>query len=292
MYSNNGVRPALWLNLDAGISRAKETGAAVKISSLNTGSLLKSAEDLISEGLFAKAMSKCFTVLDSDPQNGKAYYYMLMADLECRTKEDLADQLEPFDDNQFYVKAMQYGDSSIKDKLAGYINAINARKDKSLESVNAGDEIAFGILDKTPIRWKVLAVKEDSALIICVNNVCNKPFHQDGGSISWHSCYLRKWLNSVFLIKCFTQNDLIRIIPWKLNDLTTDKVFLLSIDEANTLFADDNARANGSWWWLRSPGSKPEEAAFVNNNGKIFADGHFVDINYGVRPAMWVRIGI
>ena len=96
---------------------------------------------------------------------------------------------------------------------------------------------------------------------------------------------------------------------------TTDKVFLLSINEVEKYFNSDEARkcaptayakaqgaytsdsyktASGAatcWWWLRSPGSDWNNAALVNRNGSVSQHGdrvHFVFV--GVRPAMWISI--
>ena len=72
---------------------------------------------------------------------------------------------------------------------------------------------------------------------------------------------------------------------------TTDHVFLLSIQEANSLFDNDQSRANGSWWWLRSPGyNSGFTAAGVNNDGGIYASGSHVKNASGcVRPALYLK---
>ncbi|MBO4458521.1 MAG: hypothetical protein J5802_12445, partial [Butyrivibrio sp.] len=77
---------------------------------------------------------------------------------------------------------------------------------------------------------------------------------------------------------------------------TEDTVFLLSCDEADTLFPDDDARAVGDcdWWWLRSPGRSSHHAAVVLTIGEVYHHGHLVSFNYhdhGVRPALWLAVG-
>ena len=83
---------------------------------------------------------------------------------------------------------------------------------------------------------------------------------------------------------------------------TTDKVFILSISEANKYFNSDNARRCaatpyveslfqwGSRWLLRSPGSSNYYFAYVRGTGSI--------VDYGedpwftpVRPVMWISCG-
>jgi len=89
---------------------------------------------------------------------------------------------------------------------------------------------------------------------------------------------------------------------------TRDKVFLLSIDEANTLFDGDAARQckptifaqaqgasvaqNGNtWWWLRSPGSRSNYAAYVYSDGPIGSLGGLVSSYTGaVRPVVVLRL--
>ena len=68
--------------------------------------------------------------------------------------------------------------------------------------------------------------------------------------------------------------------------LVIDKIFLLSIDEAEKLFANDTSRAVGSWWWLRSPGDDQDGAAYVYGGGSLDVDGEYVYCDYGVRPAL------
>ena len=78
--------------------------ATINVSGTNTDSLLQRVEIMLGDGDFGGAMSKCDTILDSEPTNGKVYFYMLMSNLNCRNRNDLASQTRPFDGNQFYIK--------------------------------------------------------------------------------------------------------------------------------------------------------------------------------------------
>jgi len=103
---------------------------------------------------------------------------------------------------------------------------------------------------------------------------------------------------------------------------TADKVFLLSIDEAERYFSSGEARRTGInldpetvrqidnnntygsdikrlaqenggfWWWLRSPGYHADHAAYVDYSGTVHDNGDFVDSYYGdgVRPAIWLSM--
>ena len=287
--------------------------ATINVSGTNTDSLLQRVEIMLGDGDFGGAMSKCDTILDSDPTNGRVYFYMLMSNLHCRKRNDLTALKAPFDGNQYYLKAMQYGDPELKNELQGYIHLINARNEEKrkkedeedlarINNLKVGDTFYFGSYNERRISWKVLRMQDRMAFIISSNNICTLPYHQPDGNITWSDCTLRKWLNSDFLNGAFTQALQSRILRCKLNNdnnpryktpggaPTTDKVFLLSINEANTIFANDKARANGSLWWLRSPGKYPSDAACVSVGGEVGTYGMGVRHDGGVRPALWLNL--
>ena len=87
---------------------------------------------------------------------------------------------------------------------------------------------------------------------------------------------------------------------------TQDKVFLLSISEANKYFTSNNARkckptayakkqgaytndGGWCWWWLRSPGHWQAEAARVSIVGGVNEYGVVAHIPGAVRPALWIE---
>ncbi|SDY51672.1 Ribosomal protein L7/L12 C-terminal domain-containing protein [Ruminococcaceae bacterium YAD3003] len=165
-----------------------------------------------------------------------------------------------------------------------------------------GDEIYFGSNNGQRMTWKVLERQGRMALVITTDIVCNKQYHSDETNITWSECTLRKWLNSDFISECFTQVERDIIVPWELNNddnpkfktpggvRTTDKVFLLSIDEARTLFADDQERALG-FWWLRSSGVDSTFAATVVRTGEVNPHGLCINsTSIGVRPALWIDL--
>lgn len=92
---------------------------------------------------------------------------------------------------------------------------------------------------------------------------------------------------------------------------TTDKVFLLSIDEAEEYLSSEDEKLckpteyvvaqnvsvvdNGiCWWWLRSYRSDEGEAACGSDDvgDDVFSYYGYSDINLpnAVRPAMWINI--
>ncbi len=138
--------------------------------------------------------------------------------------------------------------------------------------------------------------EHDTALLIAERPVCDGRYHSKWEDITWEHCDLRAWLNGEYYDTAFSEEEKEAILETHLsnpdnpkyntpggND-TDDRIFLLSIDEAEKYFKDDADRATGSWWWLRSPGGNGSNAASVYGVGGIILSGSYVHIN-GVRPA-------
>ena len=171
-----------------------------------------------------------------------------------------------------------------------------------------------------PIKWTILDVQADKALIISKYGIDTVRYHEKFEETTWEKCTLRKWLNNDFINSAFTQEEQSQIETTTVtadenpdystdpgND-TQDKVFLLSIPEAEKYFENDSERTvtatpyakkqgayvadNGdSRWWLRSPGNYAMNAARVLNVGSVSTYGDLVDFdNYVVRPALWISI--
>ena len=140
---------------------------------------------------------------------------------------------------------------------------------------------------------------------------------------------MREWLNNEFWNNAFSEAEQTYILTVSVNadrnpeyntnpgKSTKDKVFLLSINEANKYFSSSEERMciptecchaqttfynlDGKLtccWWLRSPGEKPFWAAFVIPSGAVSCSGSWVHTSglgvnndyYGVRPAMWITL--
>lgn len=175
--------------------------------------------------------------------------------------------------------------------------------------------------DATAIEWLVLARDGNNALLISRHGLDAQPYNEERSDITWENCTLRKWLNETFLNVAFSADERATIqntnVPADRNpeydtdpgNATTDKVFLLSIDEAERYFSSDDARAcrptayavinnaynsggNGNcWWWLRSPGYNQDSAAYVRSDASVSYTGIEVFYDIGcIRPALWVNI--
>ncbi len=177
-----------------------------------------------------------------------------------------------------------------------------------------GESVFFGNYEqdnntsngKEEIEWVVLAKESSRILVISKYALDSKPYNTTGTDVTWETCSLRKWLNNEFLNTAFTAEERKRIPTvtvsadknpsYRTNpgNSTQDKVFLLSIPEANKYFKSDEARKYARatcWWWLRSPGFSSDRAAFVESNGSVSVSiGNGVGLDYGaVRPALWIN---
>ena len=205
------------------------------------------------------------------------------------------------------------------DKKVSYVK----KKDKA--NIVVGDYITMGSYPQglygeiMPIKWKVLCIENDKALIISEYGLDGKRFNNYKLEVTWETCDLRKWLNNVFYNKAFTPAEKQDIIlsnitadanpRWNNNQGkdTQDYIFVLSILEANKYFNFDGGRKcygtayclrhvsdyrdDCCWWWLRSVGSDMRCTANVYPDGKISdsGDGN-ANIREAVRPAMWIKI--
>jgi len=150
----------------------------------------------------------------------------------------------------------------------------------------------------------------------------------EGTDITWETCTLRAYLNGEFLGN-FTAEERAKIFATENVNLdnqwygstggrnTTDKVFLLSIGEVVKYFGDSgqlkSKNQDKCWiddqyndertakfnnvefgWWLRSPGYGYGNAAHIGSGvypvGSIVLIGGMFTVNFGVRPALWLKL--
>ncbi len=161
-----------------------------------------------------------------------------------------------------------------------------------------------------PITWRVLERNADNLLVIAEQGLDCEPYNTDFVSIDWADCTLRRWLNSEFYNKAFNEQERKCIVQTSIvNDAgpkTDDRVFLLSVDEAERLFANDERCAypteyavengvftynNGCPWWLRSRGNYGGDfAAYVFTDGGVCGNGGVNIDSRAVRPAFKIAL--
>lgn len=138
--------------------------------------------------------------------------------------------------------------------------------------MQTGDKISFGSYE-----WRVLEVKNNTALIITEYIIEQRAYHNAYKDITWADCSLRKYLNSEFYDR-FTTAEKSRIIPvlnknpdnqWygtKGGRDTQDSIFLLSIEETVCRYFGDSSSK------LYSPGKNQRywfERKDKNNSKRI-----------------------
>lgn len=222
------------------------------------------------------------------------------------------------------LKDISYKDS--KEKCADIktkYNQILMRK------AAVGDKITFGTYEQDnvtsngaeDIEWLVLAKENNKILVISDKALDYQRYNKTYEKITWEQCSLRKWLNDSFFNAAFSEEEQALIQNTTVSadknpkystdpgNATTDKVFLLSINEAEKYFSGEQARKCTttayviaiaqseydnkyvSWWWLRSPGDKQKNAARVDYAGSIDYSSLSVSGNVGcVRPALWISL--
>ena len=201
---------------------------------------------------------------------------------------------------------------------------------------------------KQPIKWRVLLVDGDDVFLLADKNLDCQKYNDTDTGVTWEMCTMRSWLNGYgasantsgkdysddnFLDNAFSGSEQSAIRTTNVvNDdnpeygteggnNTSDKVYLLSIDEAtnpaygfalvynkedesrtakNTKYAktqgaytDVGWEAGNGEWWLRSSGSSSAQASCIDSEGFVFVDWCSRDvncINNAVRPVLHLNI--
>ncbi|MBE6572825.1 MAG: serine/threonine protein kinase [Ruminococcaceae bacterium] len=195
-------------------------------------------------------------------------------------------------------------------------------------AVYGAETITFGAYEqdndtsngKEAIKWIVLAKEDGKALVTSKYALDCQPYNEEDTSVTWEKCTLREWLNNDFYNAAFSESEKTQIeSTYVVNDDnavygteggkdTSDKIFLLSIDEAEEYFDSDEERectptdyadANGAYvnsdngnccWWIRSPGDT-YDASYVYTDGGVSDSGLIVsNSDNAVRPALWINL--
>lgn len=196
-----------------------------------------------------------------------------------------------------------------------------------LKNVKVGSYIKFGTYEqdndtsngKEDIEWLALEKEGSRVLVVSKYALDCKQYNTSYTDVTWETCTLRKWLNNEFINSAFSKDEQ-KAIPTVTvsadanpeystdpGNATQDKVFLLSIKEANKYFNSNEreckptayAVANGAYesdsgncyWWLRSPGDTQDIAAYINHGGGVYEHGYYVSFgDVAVRPALWIDL--
>jgi len=221
------------------------------------------------------------------------------------------------------------GDYSDAAARAAAIPESGAYLAAQLAQLEVGDFCSYGVYEQDndlsngpePLEWKILAKEEGRMLLITRSCIDCRAWNDSWIPSTWETCEMRAWLNSGFTDTAFTasQQEVI-LLTDLLNETnpfhnvssgndTQDRVFLLSYNEAASLFPNNwdrravstayaksksafTGNTGGSRWWLRTSGWDNYYAVYVHS------DGHVVNYDscqtyadyWTVRPALWLDI--
>ena len=183
--------------------------------------------------------------------------------------------------------------------------------------IQAGERFEFGSYPQgpngeiKPITWLALRREGDSLLVVSEYGLDAEAYNEKLEKVTWEDCTLRRRLNGEFLQKAFTEQErsLIKtsVLANNAGPSTEDRIFLLSEEEADSLFSNDKDRrtkpteyavkneasadeSGYAWWWLRSRGSNATHAVLEEPDGDVSYRGN-VDIgSVCVRPALRIAL--
>ncbi|MBQ6866932.1 MAG: hypothetical protein IJO15_08850 [Clostridia bacterium] len=234
-----------------------------------------------------------------------------------------------YDEAYRTLHGMNYKDSS------DYIFRIGKER---IQGAQVGSTVFFGAYpqgritsqEKDPIEWLVLDRDGSKVMLISKYVLDALPymrfsFDREHTPVTWKTCLLRQWLNSSFVETAFDPGEVRMLERTKVKKAdgssdTVDRVYVLSVQEAEHYFATDEDRkciatqfaldfgayrssvGHTCLWWLRTPvysdGDSLQLAdesyityrvACVGTSGQIVSVGHGVlNRGYGVRPVVWV----
>ncbi len=245
--------------------------------------------------------------------------------LECKYNiaENLMSEGEYAKAYRAFVEIDNYRDS-----ISKAVAALNAE----LQNCKVGDIIQFGEYEQDGnlengselIDWIILDIQNGKALVISKFALDVKSYNTHSADyVTWENSSIRTWLNQTFVASAFHSGEIGMILDAEVpadknpvydeidaGNTTTDKVFLLSIDEAKkylptwderkceaTAYIDKKydqfsifMRDGFCDWWLRTPGEEQDKAAYVSSYDDIVFSGDLVFLDQAVRPAMWIEI--
>ena len=213
-------------------------------------------------------------------------------------------------------------------KIEGFSDSDAILSKYRFYGLEAGESVEFGLYEqnangadgKESIEWIVLYSDDDSVTLISKYVLDAVMYHENKTAPAyWESSSLRAWLSGEFTESAFSDTEygmLVEVENTNPDNVlcgtkggaeTLDRVYLLSIDEAEEYMKAENlvgiptayakergaylkGEAVGTYWWLRSPGSTQNSAAKVNLEGEIDIRGSGVNYTgYGVRPVITVK---
>lgn len=170
-----------------------------------------------------------------------------------------------------------------------------------------------------PIEWTVMKTEKNKMLLLSKYVLDTQPYNKKDEKVTWEISDIRRWLNSNFYTTAFNNMEQGKIADTLVktennpkyrtiggND-TEDKVFLLSVEEVEENFQNEEERRakttayaeksvicsneKYAYWVLRTMGDYNCRVVGVRMEGDLMMDGIEVsNVAFGVRPALWINL--
>lgn len=264
------------------------------------------SQDMIREATFEKANACC---RNGDFEKAILLYRSIIGYKDSENKLHSAEYEMAVNayKNGEYGTAMLYFEAT-----SGYISddgmysdSVKKKYEEIIQNASVGDWVFFGTYRGCDISWRVLAKEgTNKVLLISKQAIQKREYEESAGPVTWEECSLRTWLNGCFYDEAFNEaeqaiiqstnvsSDINPMYMTNSGNETTDRIFLLGINEVTEYLGDDIAcRFNGEYcsWWLRTPGYTLNSAAYVSSTGIAYG-GEFVYYDCYVRPALWINL--
>lgn len=192
-----------------------------------------------------------------------------------------------YDEAEKLFNAGKYDEAiNIYTTLGNYKDS-RLRVEQIYNRLSEGDTLYFGTYNGQPIAWKILKTADDKMLLITENPIAQKPFHDEIKNVKWETSSLRAWLNEEF-INSFSAEQQNQILSTDTGD-TSDKIFLMDVDEMNKLVKEEKITFKTSEeWWTRT--ATEDGIMYTAPSGWVKAQGDQIVRDKGVRPSIWISL--
>ena len=192
-----------------------------------------------------------------------------------------------YDEAEKLFNAGKYSEAiNIYTTLGGHKDS-KLRVEQIYNRLSEGDILYFGTYNGEPSAWKILKTESNKMLLITEKPIAQKPFHDEIKKVTWETCSLRTWLNGEFM-ESFSVEQQNQILSTDTGD-TSDKVFLMDVDEMNDLVKNENITFKTSEeWWTRT--ATEDGIMYTAPSGWVKAQGDQIVRDKGVRPSIWINL--
>lgn len=187
---------------------------------------------------------------------------------------------------------------------------------QNVREYKRGDIVRLGVYAGQPVEWLVLKAANGRALLLSKYVLDVVPYNSKYTKSTWESCSLRSYLNGEFYQNTFTDSEKKVIESVCLDNKTNDRIFCLSINEADSYFRNDtercavptsyavskirdffmevfiNKNTKAASWWLRTTflAYNNKYAFCVSGAGESSTINTVNDDFVGIRPALWIKL--